>query len=213
LSPVRDAEIWGKPELTRHRFLSEGEYGRLLEVAPEPMRAHYATLALCGLRVGELIALPPAHVRLPTHIHVGLWGDWAPKGYPRSERGVRDVPVHRTQLLPLLEEYAEQWAGAASFFVHPGTGRPWLVSAFGRTMARDVAAAGLVAGQRRNGKRQPDGITRHTLRHTFASWLGQRDVQLVKIAQLLGDTIDTVERHYAHLLPTDLDRSVNRLFT
>ena len=210
-SPVRRAKAWGRSETTRHRFLSPEEFSRLLETAPSFMRAQYATLALGGLRIDELMNIPPGHVHLPTHIHIGPWGDWAPKGYPRYTRGVRDVPVHRGTLLPLLEEYRDEWAGERAFFVNPTNGEPWGYKSFLRRFELDIKAAGMVYGQRKAGKRQPEGITPHTLRHTLASWLAQADVQLMKIAAILGDTEETVRRHYAHLLPADLDETVNRL--
>jgi hypothetical protein len=42
-------------------------------------------------------------------------------------------------------------------------------------------------------------------RHTFASLLAIAGVSIFKIAQWLGDDVRVVERHYAHLLPQDLD--------
>jgi integrase len=212
-NPVRRAKAWVKTNATRHRFLAFPEFDRLLSVAPPYMVAQYATLTLCGLRIEEFMVLPPAHVILPTHLHVGPWGTWAPKGYPRVEHGVRDIPIHHARLLPLLEEYRKEWAGSRTFFVNPNTGDPWTYSAFVKHFRRDVAAAGMVYGQRVGGEGQPEGITPHVLRHSLASWLAQADVQLMKIARILGDTEDTVRRHYAHLLPTDIDRTMNRLFS
>lgn len=212
VNPVRRAKVWDPLVVTRHRFFSYEEYDRLLEVAPENMRAHYATLVLGGLRIDESFNLPLSHVRLPTHIHIGVWGTWEPKGHPRSKHGVRDVPIHRERLLPLLEEYAEQWAGASLFFVNPKTGRAWGYNAFAERFAADVEAAGMVAGQRRKRVALPDGVTPHTCRHTLASWLAQADTPLLKIALILGDTVETVYKHYAHLLPGDLDKTIQRLF-
>lgn len=214
VNPVRAAKVWDPIELTRHRFLTWDEFWRLVAVAPAPMRAQYATLGLGGLRVGELMALPPAHVHLPTRIHVGPWGGWVPKGYPRSKHGVRDVPMHHA-LVPYLEEYARTYAGEETFFVNPDTGFAWQESAFRRRMRKDVEAAGMTSGawSRADEKltRKADGITPHTLRHTLASWMAQDDIQLMKIAAILGDTEETVRQHYAHLLPSDLDRSINRV--
>lgn len=210
-NPVRTARAWDPIEITRHRFLTWEEFERLLAASPEPMRAQYATLALAGLRLGEMMNLPPQHVQLPTHLHVGPVGDWAPKGYPRSKRGVRDVPIHR-ELLPLLEQYQDVHAGTeATFFVNPNTGAAWSRVPFENRLRTDLRAAGLVFGQRHGGERLPQGITAHTLRHTLASWLAQDDVQLMKIAHILGDTVATVEAHYAHLLPRDLDAAINRV--
>lgn len=214
VNPVRTAKVWDPIEITRHRFFSWEEFQQLLKVSPASMRAQYATLTLGGLRIEELMMMPPAHVHLPTHLYVGPWGTWAPKGYPRSKHSVRDVPIHR-DLLPLLEDYAERYAGIDRFFVNPATGDPWSHHSFRTRMEKDVQAAGLVFGQwsRSTGdlERKAQGITAHTCRHTLASWLAQKDVQLQKIAMILGDTVETVQRHYSHLLPQDLDRSINRV--
>ena len=163
--------------------------------------------------MGELFNLPPSHVRLPEKIHIGPSAGWVPKGYPRSRHGVRDVPIHQEALLPLLEEYSRACAGKDYFFLNPRTGEKWAYNTFAKWFATDVRAAGLTAGQRRGGVAQPDGITPHTLRHTLASWLAESDVQLMKIAAILGDTEETVSKHYAHLLPGDLDRTIQRLFS
>ena len=214
-NPVRQAKAWSTIERTRHRFLSWEEFQRLLEVAPEPMRAQYATLVLAGLRIEEFMNLPPTHVHPPTHIHIGPWGTWAPKGYPRYKHGIRDVPIHRQGLLPALLEYQRVHAGTSTFFVNPGNGTAWSYSPFKDRMRKDVEAAGMRYGQwsRSSGKleRDREGVTAHTLRHTLASWLTQEDVQLMKVALILGHTEETVRDHYAHLLPGDLDQSLNRL--
>lgn len=213
-NPVRTARGWDPIEITRHRFLSWAELQKLLEVAPAPLRAQYATLALAGLRIEELMMMPRLHVNLPTHIHVGPVGNWVPKGYPRSRRGVRDIPIHR-ELLPLLKEHARLYAGDDRFFLNPESGNPWTHSTFAVQMRKDVTAAGMEFGQwtRDEGEfsRKPNGVTAHTMRHTLASWLAQSDVQLMKIAQILGDTVEVVSQHYAHLLPKDLDQAINRV--
>ena len=49
--------------------------------------------------------------------------------------------------------------------------------------------------------RKGDGLTLHSGRHTFASWLAQDGVPLNVIAKLLGDTTKVVEDTYAHLIP------------
>lgn len=189
----------------RHRFFTRDEFRRLIAVAPDPMKAQYAALVLCALRISELFHLPPAHVHLPTHVHVGPWGDWAPKGHDRyTAGGVGDIPLERSVLLPLLEEYAELYAGEDVFFVNPNTGERWRYEAFRNRFDRDVRAAGMTVGQR-----TPDGVTPHTCRHTLPSWMAQQDVQLLKIASVIRDTVQTVIKHYAHLVPQDLDDAVN----
>lgn len=211
-NPVRRAKVWGKIETTRQRFLSPAEFSRLLDRAPLPMRAQYATLTLAGLRIAEFINLPPAHARLDDEvIHVGKWGDWRPK----VDRSTRDVPIHEG-LLPMLHAYREEFGGHdLAFFVNPATGRPWSYSAFLKRMGTDVRSAGMRYGAwtRESGdlERHADGVTPHTLRHTFGSWLAQRNVQLLTIAELMGDTYETVKDHYIHLLPGTLKDAVAAL--
>ena len=210
-NPVRRAKVWERIQTTRHRFLLLPEFERLIAAAAAPMKAQYAALALCGFRIEEFMVLPPVHVMLPTHIHVGPWGDWRPK----NDRGIRDVPIHKTMLLPLLEQYQERWAGEETFFTNPNSWEPWSYSTFCTRMERDIEAMGLRygawTGTGKARKLIADGLTPHSLRHTLASWLAQEDVQLMKIAAILGDTEETVRQHYAHLLPCDLDHAIQRI--
>ena len=51
--------------------------------------------------------------------------------------------------------------------------------------------------------------TRKTLRHTYCTWAVQRGVSLWKVAKVVGDTVDTVEKNYAHHHPDYLRDAVN----
>ncbi len=51
----------------------------------------------------------------------------------------------------------------------------------------------------------------HSLRHTFASWLAQAGVNLYEIKELLGHTNITTTQVYAHLQPSTLHDTVNRI--
>lgn len=54
-----------------------------------------------------------------------------------------------------------------------------------------------------------EGVTPHTLRHTWATWATQEGVDLWKVAGVLGDSVVTVERIYAHHAPEHLRGAVN----
>ena len=54
-------------------------------------------------------------------------------------------------------------------------------------------------------------VTPHVMRHTFASLLASRGVSIYKISKWLGDGVEVVQRHYAHLLPKDDD--IERAFS
>src|SRR5262249_5118275 len=51
----------------------------------------------------------------------------------------------------------------------------------------------------------------HDLRHTFASWLVQRDVPIVKAKELLGHSALAMPMRYAHLAPGHLRDAVSVL--
>lgn len=46
-------------------------------------------------------------------------------------------------------------------------------------------------------------VTAHVMRHTFASLLAQKGVSIYKVANWLGDGVQTTVDHYAHLAPQD----------
>lgn len=53
-------------------------------------------------------------------------------------------------------------------------------------------------------------VTRHTLRHTWATWAAQSGrVSMWEISKVMGITLDTAERRYAHCHPTHLRSAVN----
>jgi integrase len=62
---------------------------------------------------------------------------------------------------------------------------------------RAVKAAGL------------EGITRHTLRHTRATWTMQKGVDIWKAAGFLGMTTKTLERVYGHHSPSHQEEAAN----
>ena len=54
------------------------------------------------------------------------------------------------------------------------------------------------------GTPEIDKVVFHTLRHSFASHLAIKGVDLYRIAKLLGNTFQVVEKRYAHLQPKHL---------
>jgi len=56
-----------------------------------------------------------------------------------------------------------------------------------------------------------DGVSFHTLRHTFASWAMMRGVSLKELQELLGHSSLTMTMRYAHLAPEHLRTAVSRL--
>lgn len=158
--------------------------------------------ALAGLRAGEI-----AHLRLGVDVdpdrgliriqpRAGKY-PWKPK----TDNSVRDVPMSG-ELLTVLKDHVRRGYAGEYLIQLPGRDVPLNTGTLARWFKTGLERAGLVYG------REASGITLHALRRTFGSWLAQRDVQLLKIARLLGDTVEVVAEHYAYLLPQDLDRAI-----
>ena len=54
-------------------------------------------------------------------------------------------------------------------------------------------------------------LTPHILRHTGASILATNGVDLIKIAELMGDSTETVRKHYAKFHPTYMEDATKKL--
>jgi integrase len=111
------------------------------------------------------------------------------------------------ELRRILEAHVAAGFAGETYFLRLSRGgnQPIARSTVDTWVEQDFKAARLPLG------RGAGGLTFHSLRHTFASWLVQRDVQIMKVARLLGDTAKMVEDVYGHLLPGDLERVVDLL--
>jgi integrase len=114
------------------------------------------------------------------------------------------------QLVPIAKRHLELYASPHWMCPHPRIeDRPLDKNILGGAFLRIVEDAGLVAGAR-----DPMGVTFHTLRHSFASWLVMAGVDLWTVAQLLGHSgIKLVEQTYGHLSPNHKRLAVDRLGT
>lgn len=193
---------------TRVVFLSRQKAGRLLwRSRGRPYAVLMALGVYAGLRAGEAVNL-----RMGTDVRLGTMElaiqprEGAYRWRPKGDNSVREVPVS-DRLARWIRAHIRQGFAGQVYLVHPaGNDRPISAKTRERWTVEAYKAAGIEYG-RDNG----EGSTFHTLRHTFASWLAQLDVQLLKIAALMGDTPKTVEETYAHLLPRDLRATVSRL--
>lgn len=194
---------------TRVEFLRPAEWRTLSRVTEgQPVRAALGIWCLAGLRQMEA-----AHLR--TDIDVVLDGPrpvikvqrregefpWKAK----TDRSMRDVPICG-ELLEILREHVRLGFAGERYFLHPPReDRPYRPVALRRLARSAFVAAGIKYGS------TGDGLTTHSLRHTFASWLAQQNVSVLVIAKLIGDTVEQVVSTYAHLVPENLDEAIGVL--
>jgi len=118
----------------------------------------------------------------------------------------RDVSTHRTakRRVPVPIE-DRLWRNLARQWVRQGKPKLGLVLGTRGEMRKSYARLkSTFAGA------LPADLTRHALRHTGATLAAQDGVPLFTIAGMLGDTLETTEKHYAHHHPDYLRAAVNR---
>lgn len=203
-NPWREVET---PEVrpTRVVFLRPAQWRELARtVAGTHVAAPLAIGCLAGLRLSETIHLRTdidvdmKQRRLHVQPREGEF-PWKPKRW----RSVRTLRIGGELERIIADHVSAGFAGYRYLTRIEGRDRPMSAMTLESWTKAAFTAAGIKYG------RTGDGLTYHSLRHSFASWLVQRDVQLKKVAELLGDTVNAVERSYAHLLPHDLDRAID----
>lgn len=197
-SPVR-ADKLHHETTARDRYLTAEEGERVLAATPEPLLAIVCLGLFAGLRLEEALFLRPRDVDLALGI-ITIEKKQLPDGElwkPKTVRSTRIVPIGPS-LRPVLERHLAGPYASAEWL----TGRPhdpawpWHPRVFQNHFTAVVERAGLIAG-----REDPNGVTFHTLRHTFASHLAMQGVDIYQIAKLLGDTMQVAEETYAKLSP------------
>ena len=210
-SPV-DRRTRPRDRTARERYLSQAEAEALMAATPDQLRFPVAVGMLAGLRVGEML-----HLR--THEDVDLVAgtlriqkkEWTRDGRPvvwkpKTKRSHRRVWMN-DDLRTLLEHHLSRYASES--WVTPSVldpSQPMPDRTFVPLFRRVIGDAGM-----ESGKRTPQGVSYHTLRHTFASWLVMAGESVLTVAQLLGNSVAMVETTYGHLAPEHRQRAVGRL--
>ena len=205
-SPLdRDEHMPAKVQ-TRQRFLTETEAETILEATPASGKAAIALGLFAGLRIGETLVLRRGvDVDLEAGmIYVQSREGWKPK-YGKN----REVPIS-SALEPILRAHVERMpAGQLYLFAGRGDGDETSRRSMTDLMQRVVKDAGMG-----RPPRDPNAITFHTLRHTFASWLVMAGADLFTIARLMGHAnTKQVEETYGHLSPGHKLATVEMLTT
>ena len=178
------------------KFLNLEEAQALVRATEEPgtnaRRDRIAVLLLygCGLRTSELCALNVADINRERHELVVLKG--------KGDRA-RTIPIPEalyTELLAYLLEHGRRGALFRTFHKNR------------RIRASDVCDI-VTALAARAGLRS--GVTARTLRHSFATHLMDRGVDLAIIASLMGHRSPQETGVYLHVLPQRPEAAVRRL--
>jgi integrase len=198
------------------RFLSLAELESLLRAAAAraggsddgdeelDVRGHtdhvlYLTAAMTGMREGELVALrwrdvdwAASVIRVRRNYTRGNWGT------PKSKRSSRALPM-ADRLGGELDRHfkrSEYQGDDDLVFCHPHTGEPYDASQLRKRFYEAMKAAGM--GHRCG---QKNGITFHSLRHTFGTRMAAAGVPMRTLQEWMGHRNLATTEIYADYAP------------
>lgn len=174
-------------------YLSTEEVEKLIEEIDHSLiKLVVQTLYYTGLRINECLNLKIEDVDLDTKVIHVIEG----KGNKN-----RDIPINQ-HLLILFENYINSGrinSDSSYFFATKKSGK--LSAPYVNSVLRDTV-------NRLGWKKH---VTAHILRHSFASNLIKKGVNLVYVQKLLGHSNLKVTSIYTHANMEDLDKSINVL--
>lgn len=196
--PLEAMPLFWKPELNppKERWLTRSEAARLLKAA-KPYQ-HMRRMVLLGLytgsRPGVLLSLRWDQVDL----NAGVMSRTKPGAVEQKRKRAPKVKLGR-RILSHLRRWKRMDGGQklVCYFTspwHPG--------------ARQVEDPHGAWDKIITAAKLPD-VTRHTLRHTRATWMMQAGVPIWEAAGFLGMTVKTLERVYGHHSPDHQENAAN----
>jgi integrase len=172
------------------RWLMADEEGRLFHASPTWLQEIITFALNTGMRQGEILALQWQDVDFYRGTLVVM---------KSKNRERRTIPLNNI-VFELLSEKRAAGGKDGPVFV-TGRGNPLKVRYLARTFTKARNRAGLT------------DFRFHDLRHTFASRLVQRGIDLYKVQRLLGHKTGLMTQRYAHHCPESLREGVKVLET
>ncbi len=186
---------------TLPKLLSRDEVDRLLETpdagTPRGLRdkAMLELLYACGVRVSELAALRLASLHLPD-------GFLVVTGKGSKERV---VPVADSSA-----RWVARWMAGPRASRRGAASSPWLFpGAGGRPVTRQTVFLALKAAARKAGL-DPDAVSPHVLRHSFATHLVDGEADLRAVQMMLGHASIATTEIYTHVSRSRVRRVYDR---
>jgi integrase len=176
-------------ERGRIDFFEPEEWRAFLAAVEDDVRPVFRALLYSGSRLNEVLSLTWADVDIPGRKLT----------FTMRKVGGRLKAQRMSAALAEVLEALPRGTPAAPVFTR-ADGTPWPDHA---VQARFYRAA-------RRAKSRP-GLSVHSIRHTFASWLAIEGTPLRTIAELLGHSSVAMTFRYAHLSPAHLQEAVEKV--
>lgn len=186
-NPVRKVKFFSENESVRERVLSPDEERKLFEVSSPRLISILNVALSTGMRKGEILGLQWKNVSLE-------------KGEIRvvaSKSGKDRILPINSALFEVLQALKRQNGQGEYVFENPDTRKPYV------DIKRSFSTACKRAGI--------EDLRFHDLRHTFASRLVKRGVDLIIVKELLGHASVTTTQRYTHSRAEEKLRAVEAL--
>ncbi len=194
-NPVKDVKRFKVNNAKPVRFLSDKECQRLLKACPEKFYPIFFTYLNTGMRKSELINLEWNDIDFRRRKIKIQWKEfWQPK------TGQREIPMSQNQFELLQKLKQENDKGLKSNFVFPHKNGSIIKTKLREKLVEIAEEAKI-----------KDLTKIHTLRHTFASHLVMKGVDLPTVKNLMGHSDIQTTMIYAHLAPDHLADAVEKL--
>jgi len=186
-NPLKNVR-WFREKRGRLRFLSAHEIAALLRECSKWLRPIVLFALNTGMRRGEIMSLTWDCVDFEAKV---IYVTETKSG------DMRVIPMNQVSET-ILRDLREQAGRDQKYvFVNPTTGRPWVN--IRKPFMEACKAAGI------------SDCTFHTLRHTFASQLVMKGIDLKTVSELLGHKNIQMTMRYAHLSPDHKRLSVESI--
>lgn len=173
-NPVRKVKLYSEKENIRERILMEDEEKRLLDASPSYLKSMIMVGLYTGMRKGEVFKLK-----------------WQNVDFDRKQISIKESKSSKERKIPinsilfsLLYALKAQNGQSEHVFPNPATGMPYtdIKRSFGTACENaDI-----------------EDLRYHDLRHTFATRLVRRGVDLVIVKELLGHASIVTTQRYLH---------------
>ncbi|MBI2470201.1 MAG: site-specific integrase [Planctomycetes bacterium] len=166
----------------RDRWLTEDEEKRLIANSPSWLKDIIVFGLHTGLRIGELLSLEWYRVSLlRKNIIIQESKNGKPRTVPLSQIAL-DILTQKSKVRNIKNDFV-------------------FTSCVGTKIDSDNFRRSINGVLKRVGI---EGVTPHTLRHTFATRLAQRGIDIYKISKLMGHKDIRMTQRYAHHCPESL---------
>lgn len=186
VNPVKHVKLYSEKDSRKERILTEEEEVRLFEAASERLRPILTVALNTGMRRGEILNLTWNRVDLERRLIRVV----------KTKSGKdRSIPIN-DDLFKVLNDLRGKRNGEY-LFPNPRTGRPF--KAVRKSFANAIQEAEI------------KGLRFHDLRHTFASRLVGKGVDIVRVKELLGHSSVRITERYTHSCQEEKRKAVELL--